>query len=527
MAFAGYIVPLPIGTGGLTGTHSMTQVELDKLLVAQNLTYENGTLQKEGGAVKYNSAAIAGAPIILGGYDWWPSSAVQRMVVFTDAGKLLKDAGSGAFATTLASGLSTTGSGGTVALPLFVEGGQEALANNKKLFIFTGGNQVKVLSGDGATVANLATPPADWASQFPIAGCLHNNRLWGGMGHRVYFSTFTDHENFTDVANAGTLPVYPGVGERIVSMISYKGFLIVAKYPRGIYAIDTTSPTIANWTTRQISVPIGAAGPGAMLSLGDDVSILDPAGVFHLLSAVTDFGDVGLSASSRPAKMDTFLADNCSLNKLRTVQSVLYPTKREAHFAVSRLGVINDSRLVLDLNQTGLIRWRFSDRDINESLWLRKDVNNIPRLMAGSNGGFVYQLDQTSRLKDGAGYTGRFQSPHLDMSHLDPSFSAKRKLGHFLECVVEPKGNWNLLVDILWDGIYHETVAFNMGVSGNSLGSFVIGTDALAADAVLNKKRRITGSGRRISLVGYNSGIGEDFSISEFLLHFTLGDERL
>jgi len=49
----------------------------------------------------------------------------------------------------------------------------------------------------------------------------------------------------------------------------------------------------------------------------------------------------------------------------------------------------------------------------------------------------------------------------------------------------------------------------------------------LAGDQVLNKKRRITGGGRRISLQGRNSGDGQDFSVSKFYLHFRVSDERL
>ena len=38
--------------------------------------------------------------------------------------------------------------------------------------------------------------------------------------------------------------------------------------------------------------------------------------------------------------------------------------------------------------------------------------------------------------------------------------------------------------------------------------------------SVLNIKRRITGSGKRFSLIAKNNGAGESFSISKFLLYF-------
>jgi hypothetical protein len=65
-----------------------------------------------------------------------------------------------------------------------------------------------------------------------------------------------------------------------------------------------------------------------------------------------------------------------------------------------------------------------------------------------------------------------------------------------------------------------------MGSTGATLGSFVLGTDKLGADAVVNRKRRIAGSGRRFSVAFRNSGAGEDFAIGRVYLHAKVGDER-
>ena len=80
---------------------------------------------------------------------------------------------------------------------------------------------------------------------------------------------------------------------------------------------------------------------------------------------------------------------------------------------------------------------------------------------------------------------------------------------------------------IVWDGVEHETVTFNMGSTGAALGSFVLNTDTLGGGEVLNKKRQIHGSGRRISLIGKNSAASQDFSIARMYLHFTPGSDRL
>ena len=179
----------------------------------------------------------------------------------------------------------------------------------------------------------------------------------------------------------------------------------------------------------------------------------------------------------------------------------------------------------MDFNRIDLPRFAVSTKDTNRSLWLKEDSSGIQRPASGDDAGFVWDLDQENRSKDGSGYNGKFQSPQLDLSHLDPALGVREKNGKFLELVVEPAGNWDLSVDILWDDSISETVTFNMGTSGSTLGSFVLDTDKLAGANLINKRRRIHGAGRRLSIVGRNSGDGQDFSIAKFYILFTRGSD--
>ena len=133
MGFTGQIAELPIGMQGLTGNKNQSQISEQQLIIANNLTYEDGTLRKEGGTAKYNSNAISATPSILQGIDWNHDGSTQRMVVFTSNGKLLKDSGDGTFPVTLKSSLTVSGA----TSPIFVQGGKEVAANNQKLFIFS------------------------------------------------------------------------------------------------------------------------------------------------------------------------------------------------------------------------------------------------------------------------------------------------------------------------------------------------------------------------------------------------------
>lgn len=534
MSFDGFVVNLPIGRHGLQGSKNLSIVDPDDLLVADNLTFQSGTIQKEGGVNEYNSTAITGTPNILGGWDWNHDGGTQRMIVVTDDGDILKDSGGGTFGTTLASGLTVVDGQGDPIVPIFVEGGKEAAANDRKLFIFTGVNPVQVLSADGATTSALSAPPADWSgANQPSFGLIHEGRLWAGGNsndpHRLYYSDSSgtvDHEEFV-TSDAGSFAIYPGEGERLVGAVSFRGGIVCFKHPRGIYFVDTTDPTLANWKVSRITNGVGAHWTGLIAHTYNDIAFVDETGEIRLISATDAFGDVSTDSISDIHYMSEFIRDNLNLSQAKQWRLQWYPTKRELHMACTRSGsTTNDARLVVDFNDRQLPRFRFSPINNPVSLWLR-EVNDVPELTAGGNDGKVYRLDQDGRSNNGVGYSGRFQTPHHDFGFLDPKLAYTRKQGHFLEIVVEPKGNWNLSVDVLWDNTTTETIQFNLGTTGAALGSFVLGTDALGTEQVLNKKRRMVGSGRRLSLLGYNSGDSQDFSLSNMMVHMTTMDERL
>lgn len=50
MPFTGLIAEIPVGAAGLTGNVNQARIRPDHLILANNLTYEAGTVQKEGGS---------------------------------------------------------------------------------------------------------------------------------------------------------------------------------------------------------------------------------------------------------------------------------------------------------------------------------------------------------------------------------------------------------------------------------------------------------------------------------------------
>lgn len=168
MSYQGEVFEIPLGTEGLNGTENFSKASPASLLKAENVSYENGMLQKEGGAVAYNAIPVPSPNVIIGGHDWSPTPSVQRMIVMMADGRLLRDTGDGTFPTTLATLLTTR-------RPVFVEGGSELPGRSRKLFIFTASDTVVVV-GDATTTAllsattGLKVPPALRPEVPPIGG---------------------------------------------------------------------------------------------------------------------------------------------------------------------------------------------------------------------------------------------------------------------------------------------------------------------------------------------------------------------
>jgi len=536
MSYVGAAVDIPFGRAGMTGTRNLSTVRADQLIEANNVTYDGGTLQKEPGAARYNATPIPGTPVVLGGWDWWPDTSVQRMIVLGSNGALYKDDGSATFPVTLKTGMIV--SGGPISthavVTVFVEGGKEAAALDRKLFLFTGRNPVQVLTADSATTHDLATPVSDWSGpNQPLAGALHEDRLWGAGNandaHRWYYSSPDNHESMTGTGS-GTVPVFPGEGDGIVAGVSFKKLLVTWKRPRGVYYVDTQSPDVNDWKPVRLSLSVDIASPRAWCQIEDDILFMDSQGTIHALSAVQEYGNIGTSNLSQAWELDAYAREQFNIGVgFAAVRALYYPAKREAFWCLPGLGsTANNRRLVLHRRDEGVVLPRVSGRDICVSTWLRRDPAGIQRPMIGDTTGTIWALDQAGRTKDGEGYEARAATGPLDFGYADPQLASKRKNGQFLEVFYEPRGDWPLFFDVYWDERRAQTIAINMGPAGNAvLGvTFILGTARLGTNqGVRSIRRRLVGSGRRLQLVARNAVAGQDFSIVHVRVHCTVGDE--
>lgn len=526
MAYSGLVAEIPIGQSGLTGSLS-TGMDPSYLTFATNVTFENGTLEKEGGSAHYNLTAITAGPQILGGAEHLTNALAQRIVIACSDGTLRKDSGTLAFPTTLKSGLSTS------MRPVFVQGGKEAAAGNRKLFVFTGTNVVQVLADDGATTTDIATPPTDWSgTNQPTFGFIHNYRLLAAGNandpHRIYYSTTSNHEDFTS-AGAGSLAIYAGEGDKLVGGISFGNYAIVWKYPRGIYLIDMRSATAANWTVQKISNQVGLCSPWAFAQAESDVYFMDAAGNVQSLRNSTSNVDVEGYEVGQLVHLNPLLRSTINPIYLPNVRAIYYPAKREVQFAMTAINgnsTVNNQRLIIDLFRPDKLRFRGSLQNVCVSLWLQRDADGVQRPACGDHIGFVWLLDQTMRTKDGGAYDAFAETVPTDLGFANPEWANRTKNAAFLEILFNPRGDSDpVTVEIDWDNRYHQTIVFTPDMGGTPLGSFVLGEHALGGVAYTSIRRRLYGGGKYVSFRFSNSAAGQNFSVDRVRLYFTLGNE--
>lgn len=515
MAFAGTVVEIPLGQTGVTGVENPTVMLPSDLLDANFVSFYGQVLRKIGGQALYTPTALGAT--VLNGWDWFPVSSVQRQVVFLGNGAVRKDSGTGTFPVTLASGLAMSQPS------QFVAGGAEATGRARKLFLFTGGSPVQVLAGDGATMTALSKPAADWTgSQHPLCGAVHANRLWaaGNLSdpHRVYYSTGTDHEDFQDTTNAGSLPVYSGEGDRITGLFSYRGVLIVGKSPRGIYVIDTTGVQATTYGVDSLSRAIGLATGNAMAQIDNDVLLMDTAGNLQSLAAVQALGDLSTLTYLQEVDLANYLTGKVNAAQTMWARAIYYGLKRELHVAVPLSGqTTNGGRLVIDYNGPSRPRFRLAQPESCAALWLKHaGINGPMKPIRGDTSGLVWEMDTDTPSAAGVpGSSARVLTPQLDFGWLDPALAGRTKQGFYLELVTALLGPWNLDIDVYWDGRRHQQLAFTMRNS-----------HALPPGQVVSLQHRLLGSGRRIQFDVKQTVGSQDFAVYRLYMAFAALDHR-
>lgn len=523
MSYRGTSTTIPLGQNGLLTDVGPGSIPPTALIDANNVSLEDGYIQKARGSQKYNTGALTDKVVAL--FDWRPDIATQRLIAATADGSLWRDIGDRTFNSTTP---INSGLGSLRTIDSFVAGGNEVAGAAKKLFFFSANNQVQVLTGDGTSFSEMDTPALDWTSpNFPIKGVIHQNRLWAIAGGILYASDTGNHEDF--VNNSLFFNVFPGEGGELTNLFVYKGRLFIFKQGGFVYYLQDIVIDSTQWFVKKLANGFTLASPNAIQQVVDDLVLGNESGSLTSLKATEAFGDIESADVLANQKMEKFMRQHTHPSGYEFMHSLYYLERKQAYYTYrSSYGSDNDLILVLDVNSgTRTVFW---DKDNAECLALRKDINGVQRPIYGSADGFVFLMDQEDRDVGGVAYEGSFKTPHIDMRHLDPELASKQKHFDWLQIEFVPTGKFTLFADIFIDGEFRETVSFQLMNRSTGLGptgGFKLGPSGTPtrlgrSESQRSPQIRLRGKGQRISIKFRNNGLKENFKIASFSVGFRL-----
>lgn len=521
MGYTGVAAKIPFGEFGLLTDLPPAEIPPSALILAENVTLENGLVEKARGGLRYNENVLPAGVAAL--FDWWPDSVTQRLIAACSNGSVYRDIGDRQFSGNSA---IATGLGTLTPNTVFVEGGQETTGRSKKLFLFTEGlNQIKVLTADGTSFATIANPATDWTTpKFPKIGVVHRNRLWAFQGYNTYASDSADHENFT--SNYLSQPIFPGEGGEIKGAYVFKGRLFAFKDGGFVYFLEDSDTDDSNWFWRKLSGNFGLASPHSVLDALNDMLAVNTTGTLTSYTATQALGDIESADMFRNAMIEQYVHTNLNKGGLSQLHSLYYPEKKQVYLTYrASSGSTNNTMIVIDLGRDKG-RITTAPKGTPQCLALRKDVHRIERPIYGDASGWVVLMDREDRLEGGSAFTGTFQTSALDFRAFGQEMSSVEKHFDFLQVEFIPAGVWNLSCDYYIDGKYIETLTFPMYIDADYLTEFELDEDRMRSEHSKFVTKRLKGTGRNISFKFYQAGSNQSFQIAGITVGFRPGSDR-
>lgn len=521
MAYSGQIAHVPLGNLGLLTDVPPSDVPRGAMIKANNVSFETGAITKARGSAQYNTQVLPAA--IVAAVDYWPTVSTQRLIAACSNGSIYRDIGDRLFSSAVA-----INSGLLDLTPKcqFVTGGQESGGRDKKLFFFSGTNQLLVLQGDETEFVEVENPAADWDSPiFPKFGFVHQARLWAFVGQMAYASDTADHENFT--SNNLVDSIYPGEGGELIGGFVFKGRAFVFKEGGFVYFLDDQDPDDSNWVWRKLASNFGLASPNGIVQVLDDMIAANETGSLISYNATNALGDIESADILRLLQVEDYFRSATSNNGLEFLHALYYEAKKQLFFTWrSTYRTTNDMLFHIDFNKQSGPRCAFWTKDAAECLAMRKGADKVLRPMYGSSDGYIYLMDQEDRLVGASAFTGSFKTGHMDFRWMDETLAKKNKIFDHLAIEFVPQGAWDIEVDVYIDGTFTETINFEMDVRDDGLDDFTLDTDPLGREESQTIQKPLHGSGRRISFEIRQSGSNQNFQITSLDVGFRLSGEQ-
>ncbi|MBX2861181.1 MAG: hypothetical protein KTR14_08095 [Vampirovibrio sp.] len=249
-------------------------------LVNVELTQSGGIL-KSNGYIRLNNTALAGAPEIVGVYEYFRANG-DEITLVAAGGNLyeLKDDGT----------WSTLHTGMTVDAPV-------AFETFNDLCIIVNGVDAP-LKYDGSTVTGLANWTTIESTGYPAYAEVWKNRLWftgnPQKPYRVYFSEPGNPEGWDALNGAGAVDVNINDGQLVTGIKTFFDSLIIYKQRSIHQLVGDSAPGSGGgneFRIKPISTDLGCEAPRTIVTVGNDQFFM---GKDHISTIRTTdfFGDV-------------------------------------------------------------------------------------------------------------------------------------------------------------------------------------------------------------------------------------------
>lgn len=414
MAYSGATVIINFGSGGVQTDLPQTRISPSKLIDAENIVLDEGYIQNQPGSKNWNSPLISNTQIsggVASFIEYFPAENNQRVFAMSSTGILYKfsDRYSVTICTPEASSSAPT-TFNIVGNPLLCSGGQESGGRSKKMFIFSGGDQIQVLSDDGITYRPMLKPAPEWSTNPPKFGLIYRSRLW------VFGSSYAPDllyasSDFESGANEGqedfqitntpakvtdkyVFDVGPGEGEGISAAFVFKNRLYIVKNKAGLYQLNDDGIDPAQWYITKVNSDFGLASAKGIITLFDDVFMLNSQGSLTSLSATFKFGDVTTADVFNNLGCSKYFRDDILATKLSLSDGMYYNHKKRSYLTYTSKGSSIPNRMIIGDIPEQTIELTSSVDDQPSCLGLIKDVYGIARPHYGSNDGYIYSLDE-------------------------------------------------------------------------------------------------------------------------------------
>jgi len=506
------VYEIPFSRGGFNYNPNIDKIPPESMVEVKNINMEEMGRAPRGGTSHVDSSAMSDR--VMGIFDFRLRAGTQHIVRATADGKLFRDDTNEIQDATLASDVF-------VNMEVF----------NNELYFSNGANTPRKWTGAGNTAAMTAIP-SDWTgSDFPKQFVRHSvNNLkklvalaMSESTQNIYIPKTSDGVDFDD-ASVVVISIETGDGTGIVGGVDFGGRLI-AFSKREAFIVDDSDSDSSKWYYRKAQWDGGVAHERLIIKTPNDLICMMENGEIYSVRTAEQYGDYKTGSISRPPFVDRWIRENLSLTSINNFHGVYDPKLRAVKFFVERSGASNiDTSLVYFIDRPPEEAWSIHDNQINASGYsasasavIRKDVGEWV-IYTGDFTGRLWELETNSKNDNGNGYYAGFKTPHLP-------FDEPRMRKHYKQSKVihQPKGSWNLTVNILVDGKNTFAKTVDISATGGTL-PFTLGTDLLGGIELLEGAFSLRRIGKRIQFEMFNSNADEDFFLSSLQIdHKPLG----